>query len=148
MHHVLKDDPSAMQQYHQLQQLLDSQTGSNFYKWFHNLGRRFRVPLAPRHRLCLGVLGLLEIWPAILHFHYADIKPSLLWEVPIRVGVMPFLIGALLSSLSATRSALRWYLAVAPAITFLLNGVLQQTQFEWWDIGLWCRRRACSAAGA
>jgi len=27
---VLKDDPSAMQQYHQLQQLLDSQTGSNF----------------------------------------------------------------------------------------------------------------------
>ena len=97
----------------------------------------------------LAFLGLLEIWPAILHFHYADIKPSLLWEVPIRVGVMPFLIGALLSSLSShkERAAIVVF-AVAPAITFLLNGVLQQTQFDWWDIGICVVAGACSAAGA
>ena len=85
----------------------------------------------------LAFFGLLEIWPAILHFHYADIKPSLLWEVPIRVGVMPFLIGALLSSLSSQKERGQIVVfAVAPAITFLLSGVLQQAQFEWWAVGI------------
>ena len=97
----------------------------------------------------LAFLGLLEIWPAILHFHYADVKRSLLWEVPIRVGVMPFLIGALLSSFSKRedRASIVAF-AVAPAITFLLSGILQQAHFDWWEIGIWIVAGACSAAGA
>jgi hypothetical protein len=97
----------------------------------------------------LAFLGLLEIWPAILHFHYADVNRSLLWEVPIRVAVMPFFLGALLSSFSKRdeRTAIVAF-AVAPAITFLLSGILQQAHFDWWEIGIWIVAGACSAAGA
>ena len=38
--------------------------------------------------------------------------------------------------------------AVAPAITFLLSGVLQQANFDWWEIVIWLVAGACSAAGA
>jgi hypothetical protein len=97
----------------------------------------------------LAFLGLLEIWPALLHFHYADIKPSLLLEVPIRVGVMPFLLGALVSSLLSNKERTPIVaFAVAPAITFLLNALLQQTQFDWWVIVICVVAGACSIAGA
>ena len=97
----------------------------------------------------LEFLGVLEIWPAILHFHYADFKLSLLWEVPIRVGVMPFLIGALLSTVCKEKERLPILaFALAPMVTFLLNGVLLEAGFSWWEIVVWAVAGACSVAGA
>jgi len=97
----------------------------------------------------LTFLGVLEIWPAILHFHYADFKLSLLWEVPIRVGVMPFLISALLSTVCKREDRFPMTaFAVAPTATFLLNGVLLEARFDWWEIAIWIVAGACSVAGA
>ena len=97
----------------------------------------------------LAFLGVLEVWPAILHFHYADFKLSLFWEVPIRVGVMPFLIGALLSTVCKREERIPIVaFAIAPVITFLVNGVLLEARFDWWEIAVWAVAGACSVAGA
>jgi hypothetical protein len=97
----------------------------------------------------LAFMGVLEVWPATLHFHHADFKVSLLWEVPIRVGVMPFLVGALLSAICKRQERLPIVaFAIAPPITFLLVGVLQEAGFDWWEIVISIVAGACSVAGA
>jgi hypothetical protein len=97
----------------------------------------------------LAFLGLLEIWPAILHFHYADTGHSLLWEVPIRVVVMPFLISTLLAMVCKQQERLLIVVfAIAPGITFLLNGIFLEARFDWWEIVIWLVAGGCSVAGA
>jgi hypothetical protein len=97
----------------------------------------------------LAYWGLLEIWPVLLHFHYADIKLSLLWEVPIRAAVMPFFLSVLLSEMSRNEEGPPLVaLAVAPAITLLLNSVFLEARFDWQEIVVWIVAGACSVAGA
>lgn len=97
----------------------------------------------------LMFLGVLEVWPAILHFHHADFQLPLLWEVPIRVGVMPFLIGALLSFVCRPKGHLSMIaFAVAPATTLLVNGFLLEARFDWREIVIWIVGGTCAVAGA
>lgn len=97
----------------------------------------------------LAFMGVLEVWPAALHFHHADFKVSLLWEVPIRVAGMPFLVGALLSAICKRQERLPIVaFAVAPPITFLLVGILQEAGFDWWEVLISIVAGASSVAGA
>jgi hypothetical protein len=62
---------------------------------------------------------------------------------------MPFLIGALLSTVCKRQDRFPMAaFAVAPTVTFLINGVLLEARFDWWEIGVWIAAGACSVAGA
>lgn len=97
----------------------------------------------------LAYLAVLELWPAVLHFHHADINPSLPLELSVRGTVLPFLVGALLSTVCKRQPRLPTIaFAVAPAVTFLLNGILLEAAFSWWEVVICVVAGACSVAGA